>query len=183
MSATRAACCMLCVTMTIVYSRLQLVHQVLDRRRRDRVEGRGRLVHQEHLGLDGEAARDAEPLLLPAGEAVGARLQPVLHLVPERRLPERPLDALVQVALHAEHARAEGDVVVDRLRERVRLLEHHADALAHLDRVDVGAVEVARRGRGSCPSTVALGIRSFMRLKQRRNVLLPHPDGPMNAVT
>ena len=44
--------------------------------------------------------------------------------------------------LPAEHARAEGDVVVDRLRERVRLLEDHADPLAHLDRVDVGAVEV-----------------------------------------
>ncbi len=26
-------------------------------------------------------------------------------------------------------------------------------------------------------------MRSFMRLKQRMNVLLPHPEGPMNAVT
>jgi hypothetical protein len=26
-------------------------------------------------------------------------------------------------------------------------------------------------------------MRSFMRLKQRRNVDLPQPDGPMNAVT
>ena len=41
-----------------------------------------------------------------------------------------------------EHARAEGDVVVDRLRERVRLLEDHADPAAHLDRVDVGRVQV-----------------------------------------
>ena len=26
-------------------------------------------------------------------------------------------------------------------------------------------------------------MRSFIRLKQRMNVLLPHPDGPMKAVT
>jgi hypothetical protein len=26
-------------------------------------------------------------------------------------------------------------------------------------------------------------MRSFMRLKQRMKVLLPHPDGPMKAVT
>ena len=31
--------------------------------------------------------------------------------------------------------------------------------------------------------TSAPGIRSFMRLKQRMNVLLPQPEGPMNAVT
>ena len=64
MSATRAACCMLWVTITIVYSRLELVHQLLDPRRRDRVERRSRLVHQDHVRLDGEAASDAEPLLL-----------------------------------------------------------------------------------------------------------------------
>ena len=58
------------------------------------------------------------------------------------RVLERALDDLVHVALHAEHARAERDVVVDRLGERVRLLEDHADPLAHLDRVDVGGVEV-----------------------------------------
>src|SRR6476660_8169742 len=41
----------------------------------------------------------------------------------------------------------------------------------------------------SCPSsstrprTVARSESSCMRLRQRRNVLLPHPDGPMMAVT
>ena len=71
-----------------------------------------------------------------------ARLEPVLDLVPERRLLQRALDTSVEIVLLPEHARPEGDVVVDRLRERVRLLEDHADALAHLDRVDLGAVEV-----------------------------------------
>ncbi len=32
------------------------------------------------------------------------------------------------------------------------------------------------------PPTVALGIRSFIRSKQRRIVDFPQPDGPMNAV-
>ena len=122
---------------------LELVDQVLDPRRRDRVEGRGRLVHQDHVRLDGERARDAEALLLTAREAERVLLQPVLDLVPERGVPERALDALVEALLHAEDARAERDVVVDRLGERVRLLEDHADAAANLDRVDVRAVEVA----------------------------------------
>jgi hypothetical protein len=47
---------------------LQGVHEVLDARRGDRIERRSRLVHEQHVRLDGEAARDAEPLLLPAGE-------------------------------------------------------------------------------------------------------------------
>ena len=33
------------------------------------------------------------------------------------------------------------------------------------------------------PSTRAPGMMSFIRLSVRRNVLLPQPDGPMNAVT
>ena len=33
------------------------------------------------------------------------------------------------------------------------------------------------------PSTRVPGMMSFMRLSERRNVDLPHPDGPMNAVT
>ena len=49
---------------------------------------------------------------------------------------------LVEVLLAAEHARAEGDVVVDRLGERVGLLEDHPDPLAHLHRVHARGVEV-----------------------------------------
>src|SRR5204863_4696130 len=84
----------------------------------------------------------AEPLLLAARERERARLQPVLRLVPERGLRERALDPLVQVVLHPEHAEAPGDVVVDRLRERVRPLEDHADMAAHRDRVDAGPADV-----------------------------------------
>ena len=41
---------------------------------------------------------------------------------------------LVHVVLHPRDPRAVRHVVVDRLREGVRLLEDHADASAHLDR-------------------------------------------------
>ena len=51
MSETRAACCMLCVTITIVKSLLELVQQLLDPLGALRVERRGRLVEQDHLGL------------------------------------------------------------------------------------------------------------------------------------
>src|SRR5215472_4992784 len=58
---------------------LELVDELFDLRGRDGVEGRGRLVHQEHLGLDGERPRDAEALLLTAGERRAGVLEPVLH--------------------------------------------------------------------------------------------------------
>src|SRR5512141_1613339 len=43
---------------------LQLVDQLLDLLRRDRIEGRGGLVHQEDHGLDRERPRDPQPLPL-----------------------------------------------------------------------------------------------------------------------
>src|SRR6516165_5849186 len=37
--------------------------------------------------------------------------------------------------------------------------------------------------RSTVPRTRVPSIRSFIRLRTRRKVDLPHPDGPMNAVT
>src|SRR6516164_9780087 len=47
---------------------LQLVDQLLDLRGGDGIEGRGRLVHQQHLRLHRQSPGDAQPLLLAAGE-------------------------------------------------------------------------------------------------------------------
>ena len=121
---------------------LELVHQILDPRRRDRVERRRRLVHQDHVRLDREAAGDAEALLLATGEAERRFLQPVLDFIPQCGTAKRPLDPPIEAGLEAQHARPERHVVVDRLRERVRLLEDHADPPPHLDRIDAGAVEI-----------------------------------------
>ena len=87
-----------------------------------------------------------------------------------------------EAVLHPQVARGPGDVVVDRLRERVGLLEHHPDPPAHLDAVDARAVQVvavveqltlereardrvvhpvqASAGRSSCRSPTARSARS-----------------------
>ena len=77
---------------------LQLEDQLLDLLGRDRVERGARLVHQQHLGLVAERAGDAEPLLLAARQAGAALVEPVLHLVPQRRLAQAALDQIGQVA-------------------------------------------------------------------------------------
>src|SRR3546814_7345649 len=58
-------------------------------------------------------------------EAGGVQL--VLHLFPERGTAQRAFDALVHLFLRDAlvEPHAEGDVLVDRHRERRRLLEHH----------------------------------------------------------
>src|SRR3954471_22345239 len=76
-----------------------LVEQLLDLGCRDRVERRGRLVEQDDVGLHRDGARDAQPLLLPAGKRQRAGIELVLHLVPESRLVERILDPVVELGL------------------------------------------------------------------------------------
>ena len=90
---------MLWVTMTMRVLRLQVLHQLLDLGRGDRVERRAGLVEQDHLRLDGDRAGDAEALLLAAGQAERAVVQPVLDLVPQRGAAQALLDDLVEVAL------------------------------------------------------------------------------------
>ena len=163
---------------------LELLDQLLDLRGGDGIERRRGLVHQEHLGLDRQRARDAEPLLLPAGEIERRRLEPVGDLLPERGLMQAALDHLAERdrVAHPVDARSEGDVVEDRLREGVGLLEDHADATAQHHGIDVGAVEVSP-SMLTLPSIRAPRMWSFMRLRHRRKVDLPHPDGPISAVT
>src|SRR4051794_19992394 len=69
---------------------LELVDQLLDLERRDRVERRARLVHQDHLGLDRQRARDAQPLLLTAREADAPLGEAAPDLPPPARPPARP---------------------------------------------------------------------------------------------
>ena len=138
---------MLCVTMIDGVLTRQLAHQVLDADRGDRVERAARLVHQDHLRPHGDAAGDAQALLLAAGEVDGRRAELVAHLVPEPGPPAAPTRSISESSLPpcAQQPRADADVVPDRhRRERIRPLEHHADALAHVARDP-------RRGR-RCPA-------------------------------
>ena len=87
------------------------------------------------------------------------------------------------LAANAGHARPVRHVLENRLRKRVRLLKHHADPLPQLDHVDLAARRMSSPSSRISPSTRVPSIKSFIRLRHRRNVLLPQPDGPMSAVT
>src|SRR3954449_12130458 len=131
---------------------LELLDEPLDLQRRLGVERGGRLVHEDHVGLDRDRPRDAEPLLLAARQADPGRAQAVLDLIPEARAAQRLLDSLADVArARPGQPQAGGDVVEDRHgRERVGLLEHHADRPPHRHHVDLGRVDVgAREGDGA----------------------------------
>src|SRR5262249_33369435 len=66
----------------------------------------------------------------------------VLHLVPQRRLPQGLLHALADIAPEAVEAEPEGHVVEDAHGKRVGLLEHHPDVPAHRDRVHPPPVDL-----------------------------------------
>ena len=90
----------------------------------------------------GASARDAEALLLSAGELERAVLEAILDIVPQGGAAQGALDGLAIIGGIAVDAKSECDVVVDGFGERVRLLEDHADAGAHLGRVDARVVEI-----------------------------------------
>ena len=82
-SLTRAACCMLWVTVTMVQRSFSWNEQLFDFCGADGIEGGARLVEKKNFGFDGEGAGDAETLLLAAGKVVGGLVQLVFHFVPE----------------------------------------------------------------------------------------------------
>ena len=96
-------------------------------------------------GLVASATRDAQSLLLAAGQ-VGSRLvQPILNLVPHADRPEHALDKLIGVAAIPDHASkigAVGDVGADRPRKRIGLLRDPAEPLTQDRRVYVRCVDV-----------------------------------------
>src|SRR6476619_7506771 len=69
--------------------------QLFDATGGDRIECRRRFVEQEYVRAQRHRTRDAQPLLLPAGQAERALFQLVLHFVPQRGLVQRPFDALL----------------------------------------------------------------------------------------
>src|SRR5689334_5875327 len=125
-------------------ARLQLADQLFDAERRLRVERRAWLVHQDHLGLDRDRARDAEALLLAARQCRARAAEAVLDLVPQTRALQRGLDAPIEVAaLSPGQPEAGGDVVVyGHGGEGVCLLEHHPDRGTYGDGIGARAVDV-----------------------------------------
>ena len=125
---------------------LQLVDQILDGQGRDRIKRGARLIHEQHLRVHGHGASDAQPLLLPAGQADTRIIQTILDLIPQVRATQRPFDQIVRIGLRdltvveldtGKHVLANGHG-----RERVRTLEHHTHVTAHGHRIDVLGVQV-----------------------------------------
>src|SRR5215212_5427456 len=77
---------------------LELLDELLDLQRRLGVERGGGLVHEDHVGLDRDRPRNAQPLLLAARQADPGRAQAVLDLVPQAGGAQGLLDPLADVA-------------------------------------------------------------------------------------
>ncbi len=132
--------------MTIVTSCGEVPHRLLDHPGGGRVERRARLVHQQHPRLDRHRPGDAQALLLAAGQAAAGGVEAVLDLVPQAAEPQAVLDEVVLVGagrLGAGELQPGEHVVADRhRRERVGLLEHHADLATGVGELAVGCVDV-----------------------------------------
>src|SRR4026207_1719205 len=66
----------------------------------------------------------------------------ILDLVPKRRLLKSALHELIHFASKAMDARRPCNVFIDTLWEGVWLLEHHANSVADLYRVNVPGVDI-----------------------------------------
>ncbi len=136
---------------------LQVADQLVELRRPDRIEAGGGLVEEQHVGIEGDGAREARALAHAAGQ-LGRDLGPRLL----RQADHRELDAdelgdqpVVEVGVLGE---GQADVLRHGARTEQRaVLEQHAHALEdraarvvaeggeilaqHLDRAAVGLLE------------------------------------------
>ena len=77
---------------------------------------------------------------------MGALVEFVLHLIPQRTCAQSLLHKRIArvFPLHKAMAfRREQDVVANRLTKRRRLLEHHADGFAQIEKVFRARVDIA----------------------------------------
>ena len=118
---------------------LELYSEFFDVRGGDRIEGRSRFIHQENIRLYGKGSGDAETLLLTAGEPEGRLMQAVFQFVPDGSLTQAAFYDLIQILFlgDAFQARTISDIIIDALREWIRLLKNHADMAAKNDRIDI----------------------------------------------
>ena len=123
---------------------LQLQGEVLDLRGGNRVQCGGRLIHEEDIRLDRECTGDTETLLLSTGQTECGFSETILQLIPDGRLTKRGLDDLIELLLVADTVCTwtVGNIVINRHRERIRLLEHHADALTKCIDIDILLIDV-----------------------------------------
>ena len=154
--------------------------------RRLRVERRARLVEQQHLGVGGQRAGDAQPLLLAAGE-------PQRRVVEVVRRPRRAGPARVQRVLARRPGAPPGAAAAwparAARRRRCRTRSSGTGSAAGRPSSPGGAERSARASAMSIPSSVIRPVSDrrlgqlgepVERAQQRR---LAAPDGPISAST
>ena len=163
-------------------ARREPLDELLHRFGRPRVERGGRLVEQKDLWLDGKCAGQAEKLLLAPGEAEGRVAEAVRDAAPQSDLGKARL----------------GDVPQIRARCAMRCAFTPTTTLS---RIDIGkgfgrwkTIPTRRRSTSGSTSRMLSSkrrivpciqnsrTRSFIRLSERRKVVLPEPEGPTSAV-
>ena len=78
--------------------------------------------------------------------------------------------------------RSISDIFIDGFRERIGFLKDHADLGPQRDNIDVFVVNIDPSSVIS-PVTRQPSMVSFIRFRQRMNVDLPQPEGPIMAMT
>ncbi len=139
-----------------------------------RIERAERLVEEPDVGLDREAAGDADALLHAAGKLARAARLAAAEADQLDHLARPPLALRPRHALDAQRI---GDVVEHvQMRQQAEILEHHAHLVAaQLDELLFRELR-ADPGRRSGPRPA---VGSTSRDRQRTTVDLPEPDRPM----
>ena len=113
----------------------QLDGEILDLGSGNRIQCRRRLIHQNHLRLHRKGPCNAQSLLLSAGKSQSTFVKSVLQLIPDGCLTKASLHDLIQLRFAADSvdSRTVSYVLINTLRERIRLLEYHSNSLSQLN--------------------------------------------------
>ena len=152
--------------MVLLRARVNVDQLALQGLARLRVERAERLVHQQHLRIDRERARDADALLHAAGELI----RPPAAGVLQADEIEIALRGLAQLgAAHALHFQPEHHVFQrGQPRQQFGMLEHHAAIVAAAgDRDAVDRHPAAARGFEPHRDAQRRGLAAAARADQR----------------
>lgn len=121
------------------------VDEFFDTQGGDGIESRARFIEEEHLGIGHDRTSDAETLLLSAAEPQGAGVEAIFDFIPDGCAAEGSLASLFKNAASTFAVDAEGvdHILEDGHRKGVRLLEHHTQAFAQVDDIDMSVVNRA----------------------------------------
>ena len=149
----------------------QLVDQLVDIARGDRIETGGRLVEEQHLGLAEQRPGQGDPL----AETLGERAAGIAGPLGQLDRPQRPLDARARV----RHLVQVGEAA----RFSATLSRRYSPG-------DSGMIEIRWRistplsGRSAKPATVAVpDVGAISVPSVRTVVVLPAPFGPRKPKT